>query len=274
MVDEPPHPERRTVQVEAGGYMVLSVRLRLRDLDRADGIHIQTSHRGRSRRPESTKLQRFCPGVAYYGYRYYDPVTGRWPSRDPIEERGGVNLYGFVGNDEVRKWDILGLNEYRCCVSEVKITYGLLMGSRQLFTINAWYDKKGTIKALDTGEKACCDPKRCIPVQRVRGQVSVDGIDLPFTSDGFPLDPVNFTDDGYGPDDDLDPGNDEHFYINDGAGVVFNPAFTSFSFWYEFEFFVKDLGGTVEYERDSNYRVWAVGEFRGDISKGHSGFDN
>lgn len=34
-----------------------------------------------------------------YGYRYYDPVTGRWPSRDPIGEQGGVNLYGFVGND-------------------------------------------------------------------------------------------------------------------------------------------------------------------------------
>jgi RHS repeat-associated protein len=37
----------------------------------------------------------------YYGYRYYDPVTGRWPSRDPIEEEGGVNLYGFVGNNSI-----------------------------------------------------------------------------------------------------------------------------------------------------------------------------
>jgi uncharacterized protein RhaS with RHS repeats len=46
--------------------------------------------------------------VAYYGYRYYDPVTGRWPSRDPIEEAGGVNLYGFVGNDGTNKWDYLG----------------------------------------------------------------------------------------------------------------------------------------------------------------------
>jgi uncharacterized protein RhaS with RHS repeats len=48
-------------------------------------------------------------GVTDYGYRYYDPVTGRWPSRDPIEERGGVSLYGFVGNDCLNKWDILGL---------------------------------------------------------------------------------------------------------------------------------------------------------------------
>jgi uncharacterized protein RhaS with RHS repeats len=44
-----------------------------------------------------------------YGYRYYDPVTGRWPSRDPIGERGGLNLYGFVGNDGVNQWDLLGL---------------------------------------------------------------------------------------------------------------------------------------------------------------------
>jgi len=51
--------------------------------------------------------------VSYYGFRYYDPVTGRWPSRDPIEEKGGLNLYGFVGNDGVNAWDLLGL--WWCC---------------------------------------------------------------------------------------------------------------------------------------------------------------
>jgi len=49
-------------------------------------------------------------GWYYYGYRYYDPQTGRWPSRDPIEEQGGINLYGFVGNDGVKMWDRLGLS--------------------------------------------------------------------------------------------------------------------------------------------------------------------
>jgi hypothetical protein len=49
--------------------------------------------------------------MTYYGYRYYDPVTGRWPSRDPIEEQGGVNLYGFVGNNGVNRWDLLGSEE-------------------------------------------------------------------------------------------------------------------------------------------------------------------
>jgi hypothetical protein len=48
-------------------------------------------------------------GVTYYGYRYYDPVTGRWPSRDPIEERGGINLYEFIGNDSINRIDTLGL---------------------------------------------------------------------------------------------------------------------------------------------------------------------
>ena len=48
-------------------------------------------------------------GVTYYGYRYYDPVTGRWPSRDPIGEQEGMNLYGFVGNNGISLHDYLGL---------------------------------------------------------------------------------------------------------------------------------------------------------------------
>ena len=32
----------------------------------------------------------------------------QWPSRDPIEEEGGLNLYGFVGNDGLNDTDVLG----------------------------------------------------------------------------------------------------------------------------------------------------------------------
>jgi uncharacterized protein RhaS with RHS repeats len=46
--------------------------------------------------------------VTDYGYRWHDPITGRWLSRDPIEAEGGVNLYGFVGNDGVVHLDYLG----------------------------------------------------------------------------------------------------------------------------------------------------------------------
>jgi RHS repeat-associated protein len=54
-------------------------------------------------------------GVTDYTYRYYDPVTGRWPSRDPIQERGGVNLYGFVRNDGVNRVDRFGLDIWTFC---------------------------------------------------------------------------------------------------------------------------------------------------------------
>ena len=48
------------------------------------------------------------PSLYYYGYRFYNPELGRWINRDPIEEDGGLNLYGFVGNDVLGKLDVLG----------------------------------------------------------------------------------------------------------------------------------------------------------------------
>ena len=48
-------------------------------------------------------------GLYYYGYRYYDPVTGRWPSRDPIGERGGKNIYCMLENGLINQVDFLGL---------------------------------------------------------------------------------------------------------------------------------------------------------------------
>jgi RHS repeat-associated protein len=56
----------------------------------------------------STKPQEKVTGLLYYGLRYYEPITGRWPNRDPIGEDGGMNMYGFVSNDGVGKWDYLG----------------------------------------------------------------------------------------------------------------------------------------------------------------------
>jgi len=44
-----------------------------------------------------------------YGHRYYDANLGRWLSRDPIGERGGVNLYSMVSNQAINRIDMLGL---------------------------------------------------------------------------------------------------------------------------------------------------------------------
>ena len=56
----------------------------------------------------STKYQDDETDLVYYGYRYNNASTGRWLSRDPIGERAGKNLYGFVANDPVRSIDALG----------------------------------------------------------------------------------------------------------------------------------------------------------------------
>jgi len=61
----------------------------------------------------STKLQDSVSGLYYYSYRWYDPITGRWPSRDPIGERGGENLYKFTSNAPLSRIDLLGLEETR-----------------------------------------------------------------------------------------------------------------------------------------------------------------
>jgi RHS repeat-associated protein len=56
----------------------------------------------------STKYTDGETGLVYYGYRFYDPVNGRWLGRDPIGEVGGENLYGMMGNDVVNGFDVLG----------------------------------------------------------------------------------------------------------------------------------------------------------------------
>jgi RHS repeat-associated protein len=56
----------------------------------------------------SSKYEDFETGLNYYGYRYYDSQIGRWLNRDPLEERGGINLYGFVGGDPISRVDVDG----------------------------------------------------------------------------------------------------------------------------------------------------------------------
>ena len=48
----------------------------------------------------------------YYNYRYYVPDIGRWNRRDPVEEKGGVNLFTMCKNNVVKYNDSFGLS---CC---------------------------------------------------------------------------------------------------------------------------------------------------------------
>jgi uncharacterized protein RhaS with RHS repeats len=52
--------------------------------------------------------------MIYYLYRYCDPNLQRWINRDPQGEFGGLNLYGFVGNNGINKVDIDGRSWKTC----------------------------------------------------------------------------------------------------------------------------------------------------------------
>jgi RHS repeat-associated protein len=44
-------------------------------------------------------------GKSYYGYRFYDPISGKWMSRDPKEEKADINLYRAMSNSAINYTD-------------------------------------------------------------------------------------------------------------------------------------------------------------------------
>ena len=47
--------------------------------------------------------------LGYWGYRYYHPEEGRWLSRDPLGEKGGLNFCQFNRNNPICRVDSWGL---------------------------------------------------------------------------------------------------------------------------------------------------------------------
>ena len=90
----------------------------------------------------STKFQDDETDQLYYGYRYLNASTGRWLNRDPIGERGGKNLYGFVRNSSVRRIDFLGL----CKVGDKR-------NPKCEFKVLAWGDNPESAEAKDAAQQ-------------------------------------------------------------------------------------------------------------------------
>ncbi len=58
-------------------------------------------------------------GCVYYNYRHYNPLDGRWTSRDFIEEKSGFNTYAHCANSPTDETDLVGLS-----VDPIALAYG------------------------------------------------------------------------------------------------------------------------------------------------------
>ena len=75
-------------------------------IPRGRGRHRCVWARGKTRTPGFSH--------ARVGYRFYEPNLQRWLNRDPIEERGGINLYALLENDPIGTIDPFGAKSWLC----------------------------------------------------------------------------------------------------------------------------------------------------------------
>lgn len=67
----------------------------------------------------------------YNIFRWYRSGWGRYTQADPIGLRGGINIYGYTGNNPVARWDRLGL---KCCVKRIYGSLRRFQGGTSGFT--------------------------------------------------------------------------------------------------------------------------------------------
>ncbi len=114
--------------------------------------------------------------LVYYNYRHYSPSLGRFLSRDPIAEQGGLNLYAFVGNNSLTRIDSIG-REIVNNGSLTKRTDAYAVQKRGLVI----YRKNAEIKlhfgGINHSTSTCC--------------YYIGGIDVYLTVEGFYADEVS-----------------------------------------------------------------------------------
>ena len=88
-----------------------------------------------------------------YLYRDYDAGMGRWLSRDPIEERGGINLTSFLKNDSVSFTDTHGLSVWDAMNCACRKAGGIPMTSARCLGFSSTWQCANSV-SLDAGVSA------------------------------------------------------------------------------------------------------------------------
>ena len=93
-------------------------------------------------------------GLDYYNYRHYEPVTGRWLNRDPIEESGGLLLYSMCNNSPLNLFDERGSSGSSWCECfGLCVTYNISQTWKMILAIDS------AIATLDAAMETPFGPK-------------------------------------------------------------------------------------------------------------------
>jgi len=117
-------------------------------------------------------------GLYYYGFRFYAPSLQRWINRDPIEEAGGINLYGFVGNRPVGAVDLYGLSAGKIIYRAGEI---ILENGKRIAVRNWKFRDKNVSLDMLRKETGVCRER----IKRLEGRYGKD-LDIPFDSKARP----------------------------------------------------------------------------------------
>lgn len=89
--------------------------------------------------------------MVQYEYRNYQPKIGRWTTRDPLGEAGGMNLYAFVGNNPVNWVDPWGLRVINNSKLTIPVIVNRTPGEPQcILYLNPGEDTNNVLPGWDT----------------------------------------------------------------------------------------------------------------------------
>jgi RHS repeat-associated protein len=86
-------------------------------------------------------------GLHYNRYRYYDPETGRFISKDPIGFSGGWNVFTYV-SDPVEWVDLLGLSPSSTLNKALNGSVGDKMDAHHIIPVKEWSMYKDFLEGL------------------------------------------------------------------------------------------------------------------------------
>jgi RHS repeat-associated protein len=94
-------------------------------------------------------------GLYLTKYRAYDPESGRWLSRDPIGEFGGINLYTYVEGMPIAKIDPLGLADENPAETK-SCSEKILEAAHKLNNLSKYgYDSDSGTPGFGSGKNKC-----------------------------------------------------------------------------------------------------------------------